>query len=319
MLHILKRLAVLLIPVYLWFAFFLAFEPNNYFGLKGQTDSSQPVARVRAYQQAPGRSLIIGDSRLAHFDMDLVEQVSGRSWQNLAFGGASLRESLDLANFVLDSGHEVDEILFELSFYTVNAGYDTDRFSSLEETLVNPLAYCLNLEYNVNALTMFMNWVRNTPDTIESAVWGPADYLDDAGNTLPLHRKLYDYPALIDSRCRDWSVNDEELARLEQLARRCRDMGVALTIVLPPMAENVRTEVCEKYGIDTAMRDTVLPLLQSWQADTGLTILDYEWGGSCIADDDTQFYDGFHLDEVYGLPDWTRQLFRDLNTPATGA
>ena len=60
---------------------------------------------------------------------------------------------------------------------------------------------------------MFMNWVRNTPDTIESGDWGPADYLDDKGNTLPLHRRLYEYPALIDSRCRDWGVNDEQLAR----------------------------------------------------------------------------------------------------------
>lgn len=313
MLHILKRLAVLLIPVYLWFAFFLAFEPNNYFGLKKQTDSSQPVARVRAYQQEPGRSLIIGDSRLAHFDMDLVEEVSGRPWQNLAFGGASLRESLDLAEFVLDSGHEVEEILLEVSFYTVNAGYDTDRFSALEETLVNPLAYCLNLEYNVNALTMFLNFVRNTPDTIESGVWGPADYLDEEGNPLPLHRKLYEYPALIDSRCRDWAINEEQLARLEELARRCQAEGVALTLVLPPMAQNVRTQVCEKYGIDDAMLETVLPLLDRWADETGMAVLDYEWNGSCITDDDTQFYDGFHLDEVYGLPDWTRQLFGDLD------
>ena len=317
--HILKRLALVLVPVYVWLAFFIAFEPNNYFGLKADTDSSQPVARVRAYQQDPGRSLIVGDSRLAHFDMALVEEVSGRSWQNLAFGGASLRESIDLANFVLSSGHEVDEILFELSFYTVNDGYDADRFSALEETLVNPLAYCLNLEYNVNALTMFMNWVRNTPDTIESGDWGPADYLDDKGNTLPLHRRLYEYPALIDSRCRDWGVNDEQLARLEQLALRCKAKGVALTIVLPPMAENVRSEVCEKYGIDDAMQNTVLPLLQSWQADTGLQILDYEWGGSCITDDDTQFFDGFHLDELYGLPDWTRELFADVNALRAGA
>ena len=313
MLHILKRLAVLLIPVYLWFAIFLAFEPNNYFGLKKQTDSSQPVARVRAYQQEPGRSLIIGDSRLAHFDMDLVEEVSGRPWQNLAFGGASLRESLDLAEFVLDSGHEVEEILLEVSFYTVNAGYDTDRFSALEETLVNPLAYCLNLEYNVNALTMFLNFVRNTPDTIESGVWGPADHLDEEGNTLPLHRKLYEYPALIDSRCRDWTINKEQLARLEELARRCQAEGVALTLVLPPMAQNVRTQVCEKYGIDDAMLETVLPLLDRWADETGMAVLDYEWNGSCITDDDTQFYDGFHLDEVYGLPDWTRQLFGDLD------
>ena len=49
MVHILKRLALLFTPIYLWFLFFVAFEPNNYFGLKGETDSSQPVARVRAY------------------------------------------------------------------------------------------------------------------------------------------------------------------------------------------------------------------------------------------------------------------------------
>lgn len=312
MLHILKRLALLLTPVYLWLAFFVAFEPNNYFGLKADTDSSQPVARVRAYQQEPGSRLIIGDSRLAHFDMDLVAEVSGQEWQNLAFGGASLRESLDLADFVLDSGNEVEEILFELSFYTVNANYDTDRFSALEETLNNPLAYCLNLEYNVNALTMFMNTVNNTPDTIESGDWGPADYFDEEGNAIPLHWKLYQYPSLIDSKCSSWSVNEEELLRLGDLARRCSEEGVKLTIVLPPMAEIVRTEVCEKYAIDEKMQADVLPLLQEWSNDYGCTVLDYEWGGSCITDDDTQFFDGFHLDEKYGLPDWTRQLFTEM-------
>lgn len=312
MLHILKRLALLLTPVYLWLAFFVAFEPNNYFGLKSDTDSSQPVARVRAYQQEPGSRLIIGDSRLAHFDMDLVAEVSGQEWQNLAFGGASLRESLDLADFVLDSGNEVEEILFELSFYTVNANYDTDRFSALEETLNNPLAYCLNLEYNVNALTMFLNTVNNTPDTIESGDWGPADYFDEEGNAIPVHWKLYQYPSLIDSKCSSWSVNEEELQRLGDLARRCSEEGVKLTIVLPPMAEIVRTEVCEKYAIDEKMQEDVLPLLQEWSDQYGCTVLDYEWGGSCITDDDTQFFDGFHLDEKYGLPDWTRQLFTEM-------
>ena len=312
MLHIIKRLALILTPVYLWLAFFVAFEPNNYFGLKADTDSSQPVARVRAYQQEPGSRLIIGDSRLAHFDMDLVGEVSGQAWQNLAFGGASLRESLDLAAFALDSGNEVQEILFELSFYTVNTNYDTDRFSTLEETLNNPLAYCLNLEYNVNALTMFLNTVNNTPDTIESGDWGPADYFDEEGNAIPLHWKLYQYPSLIDSKCSSWSVNEEQLLRLGDLARRCSEEGVKLTIVLPPMAENVRTEVCEKYSIDQKMQADVLPLLQEWSAQYGCTLLDYEWGGSCITDDDTQFFDGFHLDEKYGLPDWTRQLFTEM-------
>ena len=36
--NILKKLALLAIPVLLWLAFFIAFEPNNYFGAEGLRD-----------------------------------------------------------------------------------------------------------------------------------------------------------------------------------------------------------------------------------------------------------------------------------------
>ena len=309
--HLLKRLALLLTPVYLWFAFFVIFEPNNYFGLKATVGSSQPVARVRAYQQAPGRNLILGDSRLAHFDTDYIRTLCGEDWQNLAFGGASLQETLDLADYILAGGQPVDQILFEVSFYVLNTNYNTDRFAALEQTLTNPLAYCLNLEYNINALTCFRDWVCNTPDAIESGVWGPQDYFDADGQPIPLHRTLYEYNDLIIPRCRDWSLSDQ-LQRLPQLAQRCRERGIRLTVVLPPMAAHVREQVCQPFGIEDAMLQTVLPQLQQWQQQYGFTLLDYEWAGSCITDDDTQFFDGFHLDEVYGLPLWTQQLFADL-------
>ncbi len=311
--HILKNLALLAIPVLVWLAVFIAFEPNNYFGLKSSAGSSQPVARVRAYQQDPGTNLILGDSRLAHFDMELVDEVSGQTWQNLSFGGASLKETLDLADYVLASGHPVDRLLVGLSFYTLNEGYNTDRFAQLEETLENPLAYCLNLEYNVNALTVLMDTLRGTPDTIESGDWVESDYLAEDGTLLPLHRKLYDYPATITPKCRDWSLNSEQLDRLHQLGETCADRGVALIVVLPPMADNVRTQVCDEFGISDAMENEVLPTLRAWSAEGAFTLLDYEWGANCITDDDTQFYDGFHLDERYGLPDWTVELFTDLN------
>ena len=311
--NILKKLALLAIPVAAWLAVFIAFEPNNYFGFKDSAGSSQPVARVRAYQQDPGRNLILGDSRLAHFDMELVAEASGMEWQNLSFGGASLKETLDLAGYVLDSGHPVDTLLVEVSFYTLNEHYNTDRFSQLEETLENPLAYCLNLEYNVNALTVLMDTIRGTPDTIESGDWVASDYLADDGTVLPLHRKLYDYPATITPRCENWTLNGEQFARLRTLAAACKARGVRLAVVLPPMAQNVRTEVCDVFGITGAMENEVLPALRAWSAEDGFTLLDYEWGGSCITDDDTQFFDGFHLDERYGLPDWTVQLFSDLS------
>ncbi|WP_418454985.1 hypothetical protein, partial [Allofournierella sp.] len=92
--NILKKAALLLLPVAAYFCVFAAFEPNNYFGLRPETYSEAPIARLKAYGQAPGPRVIIGDSRLAHFDMQQVEAVSGRAWQNLAFGGASLREGV---------------------------------------------------------------------------------------------------------------------------------------------------------------------------------------------------------------------------------
>ena len=96
------------------------------------------------------------------------------------------------------------------------------------------------------------------------------------------------------------------------MAERCQAEGVRLIVVLPPMAENVRTEVCDAFGISDAMEDEVLPALRAWADSYGFTLLDYEWGGSCITDDDTQFFDGFHLDEKYGLPLWTQELFTDI-------
>ena len=308
---ILRRAAPLFVPVLVWLAFFIAFEPNNYFGLKANASSTQPVARVREYQADPGVSLSLGDSRLAPIDMDQAAAVSGRPWQNLAFGGASLKETLDLADYILDSGNRVEELVLSVSFYTLNQNYNTDRFEQLETTLDNPAAYCLNLEYNVNALTVFLDTVRGAPDAVETGEWGPADYIGDDGETLPLHYKLYVYPQSLIPRCENWALSDQ-FARIETLAARCRDAGVRLTVVLPPMAGNVLTEVCEPYGIDAAMERQVLPQLRAWAGEYGFALLDYEWENRPDFDDDTQFYDGFHLDEVHGLPQWVDMLFSAL-------
>ena len=308
---ILRRAAPLFVPVLVWLAFFIAFEPNNYFGLKASASSTQPVARVREYQAAPGTNLLLGDSRLAHIDMDQAAAISGKQWQNLAFGGASLKETLDLAEYILDSGSPVEELVLSVSFYTLNQNYNTDRFEQLETTLENPVAYCLNLEHNGNALTVFRHTVRGRPDPGETGAWGPDDYVGDNGETLPLHYKLYTYPQSLIPRCRNWSLTDQ-FDRIAELAARCQAEGVHLTVVLPPMADIVLTEVCEPFGIDTAMEQQVLPRLNAWAEQYGFALLDYEWTDRPDFDDDTQFYDGFHLDEVHGLPEWVDMLFAAL-------
>ena len=116
-----------------------------------------------------------------------------------------------------------------------------------------------------------------------------------------MYRALHPY-------CSALPVGFQELAEQNCGTVCVIDCGVELTIVLPPMAANVRTEVCDAFGITAVMQDEVLPLLEK----QNFTVLNYEWGTSCITDDDTQFFDGFHLDEKYGLPDWTAELFDDM-------
>lgn len=249
--------------------------------------------------------------------MELVEQTSGRSWQNLAFGGASLREGIDLLNWALDNNPDLEEVIFGFSFYTINQGYDTDRMSNLEKTLNNPFAYLFNLEYNVNMLTNLQNQITGRVDAPETGDWVyPQDYTAADGTVYEVHTMLAEYPAALITKCENWALNTSQLERLYEAAARCAEQGVKLTVVLAPMADIVKTEVCDVYGeggtITDQMETTVLPQLAEKSTELGFSMLDYEWSNRPDFDDDTQFYDGFHLDERYGLPQWTEQLFTDL-------
>lgn len=326
--HLCKKLALLCIPLVLYLAFFIAFEPNNYFGLRSGAGSTAPIARVRSFTAQSGDYLILGDSRLAHFDMQLAQQLSGKPWQNLAFGGASLRETLDLAEFALQKNPNVKELLIGLSFYTLNDKYDTDRMSSLQDTLNNPLAYILNLEYNVNTLTSFTNWLiwlgqrtRGETDMSwaeaqierETGNWQhPADYTAADGTVYPVHTRLAEYPQLILPNCKNWELNEEQFDRLLAFCADCTAKGIQVTILLPPMADNVLDEVCTPLGITEQMTETVLPRLNAAAEQSGFTVLDYEWENRPNFDDDTQFFDGFHLDTEYGLPAFSQLLFSNL-------
>ena len=217
---------------------------------------------------------------------------------------------------MLKENPDLEEVVYGLSFYTLNKSYNADRMATLEKTLANPFAYLFNLEYNVNMLTALSERLQGVQSggAGETGDWQyPADYTDpDTGAVYPVHRTLAVYPQAILPRCRDWAVNTAQLERLYALADECAARGVKLTVVLPPMADTVLTQVCQPLGIAGEMTGTVLPALRAAADAHGFALLDYEWTDRPAYDEDTQFYDGFHLDTRYGLPQWTETLFAAL-------
>ena len=303
------KLALALLPVAAWLCFFIAFEPNDYFGLRGEGSLNAPVSRIRAYENDMTNNVILGDSRMAHFDMELVEEVSDEAWSNVSYGGASLDESIDEFYYLYELNPDIQNVVFGVSFYTLNNNYRTvNRMATVKTQLENPAAYLFNLEYNINALTVFKDEVLlGLPDVEETAEHTPDEYVDENGGALPFRSDLIDYAEnSLAPVCENYAVNEAALERLLELAAFCEEHGVNFTVVFPPMDESVRVLVAQPNGIDGAMADVLARL-----ADAGVRVLDYEWEND-PGYPDTAYYDGFHLDTVHGLPEWTKTLFTEV-------
>lgn len=303
------KLALALLPVAAWLCFFIAFEPNDYFGLRGEGSLNAPVSRIRAYENDMSNNVILGDSRMAHFDMELVEEVSGEAWSNVSYGGASLDESIDEFYYLYELNPDIQNVVFGVSFYTLNNNYRTvNRMATVKTQLENPAAYLFNLEYNINALTVFKDEVLlGLPDVEETAEHTPDEYVDENGGALPFRSDLIDYAEnSLAPVCENYAVNEAALERLLELAAFCEEHGVNFTVVFPPMDESVRVLVAQPNGIDGTMAGVLARL-----ADAGVRVLDYEWEND-PGYPDTAYYDGFHLDTVHGLPEWTKTLFTEV-------
>lgn len=304
---ILPKLALLFLPIALYLTVFVWFEPNNYFNLRKNGSDNSPIARIRAYEKNPQNYVILGDSRMAHFDMALVAETAGTAYANAAYGGASLEESIDEFYYLYQQNPAIEKVVFGLSFYTLNNNYRTqNRMKTVETQLANPAAYVFNLEYNLNALTVLADTLARRPDAEETADHVPADYQSETGAALPFRRDLIAYTETLQPICKNYTINETALHKLLDLAAFCAAHNVQLTLVFPPMDESVRTLVCVPNGIDSA----IAPVLQAL-ADSGAQVLDYEWTRNPHYVD-TQYFDGFHLDTRYGLPVWTKTLFSEV-------
>lgn len=310
----LVRLAALALPFVLYFGLFIAFDPADYFGLNGAaTADNSVVTRVKRFVEDPQNAVILGDSRMAHFDMDLVAQITGRPWSNLAFGGASMNESVDLFWLAAAQNPDIDTVVFEASFYTLRQGDTRNRTDAILTAVENPVAYLFNFNYNVDMLQNILENVKHWMDpgyvigeATDTGRWTEADYVDESGARLPYRRNLIDYAATIRDVCQGYAVNDENLAAVLDIAAYCREQGIRLVFVMPPVDGAIREYVFDGLGL----WDELAALKEALTA-TGARVLDYEYQPAVTFSED-QFYDGFHLDIVTGLPDYTEILFEEV-------
>lgn len=304
---ILRNIVLLLLPIVLYYTVFIIFEPNNYFGLWQKASGTDIMASLRAYQSAPQDHIILGDSRTAQLDAEIQRSISGVSYANLSYGGASLEEQLDLLDWARQTNPNLQTVVFSLSFYTLNKGYTHNR--NVIMAVNNPLVYLTNLGYNINMFTNLLDYVTGreigaAAETMPIEDFTYVEYtIPITGEVVQMRKKVAEHMVNLTAKAANWQLNEEGLTRLLQSIDECTARGIEFILVLPPAHPDVIEHLVRPYGIEAPMLD----VLERLHASPAL-VLDYELTNRPDLRDD-QFFDGFHLDTVRGIPAFTQLLF----------
>ncbi len=302
------------IPFLLFFVWFLAFEPYDYFGLRGGTNyANKQIYEMRRLLREEPTNIILGDSRMAHLDDDLVYEYAGEEYLNLAFGGATMGEIIDLFYFA-DEHTDLEKVYISISFFTINSTYSTDRVTETIPIVLDPLVYLSrftnypatynNMHAQIDNLTYYIDkgyWYDETYQTPLSergdVTYNEFGQREDIVLFSELHTQ-YPYPMYI------FEPNEVYMDDLKELALYCDAQGIEITAVFPPVQQAYWDIVIEGMGYTEGLEAYKNELLQYFSA------IDMEWQSEYIKDD-TKFFDPLHLYKEFYDEDFTRVIFTD--------
>ena len=303
-------MSLFLIPIVIWYSVFVAFEPYNYFQLS-KTDRNYtehvPLGRMRKTMNREYDCLLLGDSRTASIDEDLLYKITGDRYNNLAFGGASLQESIDLFWWAIDY-QDFSKVIMQISFYSVCTGYNSNRIKKLERTAENPILFLTNEEYHGEAFKQIISIINN-----ENANQSKKYTVEERKNNKITYANEIILPVV-----KNYEINYELLEEVKRIADYCKQNNIDFYLFIPPVDETIWQYVIEPLALYDELDEYKTAL--SYYAT--IYDLEFENNANYVEED---FVDGFHL---YGLgqasyntleeyPALKNYLYRLLNIETT--
>ncbi|MEG1416997.1 MAG: hypothetical protein RSC55_00010 [Oscillospiraceae bacterium] len=240
-----KKIVIFIFPFALIFALFVAFEPYDYWGLKGESRYyARSVSSLRELLREHPENIVLGDSRMANFNADYIEEIGGGHWTMLCYGGATLNENIE--QFWFASEHtELKKVVIGLNFYNLSdIHYSEGRFESASEKALSPTKFFFDFDVWLDMLgnlevALSNAWANITgneklrmvvddPSSLTQDVRPPSDYSADGYRI-----DLQNYAAIIYSQCDGYKGALEYLSRLDEIIDYCDTNGIELVFIMP--------------------------------------------------------------------------------------
>jgi hypothetical protein len=188
--------------------------------------------KLAKYRRSPARRLLLGDSRMAMIPAASVTRVTGHDYANLALGGGSLAEDVDIYWFAARRV-PLEEVVLEVGFINFNASYLINRVPEAEAMLESPGLYLSNRLVVEAAFREAYSACSGQPIGIGIPDMTPAAFWRfEVEEATPRALRRYAYPS-----------NDAQ--RLERMAADCRTNGTRLIILIPPTHVDLQAKVRE--------------------------------------------------------------------------
>ena len=236
--RLLRWIAALALPFALVFGTVLVVDPYNYFDrfhavpdtLKrknlyhdGRTmPFSNLLWKLIELRRTPQDRILLGDSRLSHFDLDHLERVSGQRYYNLGVPGGNTRTLADLFGFAAQA--PLKEVVVQVSFRGMNRGMDWDLYSEPRLLLDQPFLSLSNRRVlEATLLNLRSAW---WPATVQYDALPP----DHWQRVLEMER----------ANAADFTLDSAAFGRLERISARCASQGCSLRFVEYPTHPEVQ-------------------------------------------------------------------------------
>ncbi len=225
-----KRIAAIAAPFALIFGAVVVVDPYAYFGwshivpddLKRKNlyhdGRTMPFSillwTLIEFQRNPQDHILLGDSRLAYFDMDHLQEVSGKRYYNLGVPGGNTATIADLFAFASNK-IQLKDVVVQISFRGMNTGFDWDLYSEPRLLLEQPFLYLTNRRV-LEAAAL----------NLKSAV-APASMVYDQTPPDQWQRVL----SMEKDNAGSFHLDTTAYERLQRIADRCAAIGCQLRFV----------------------------------------------------------------------------------------
>ena len=268
-------------PVLIYILVFFMNDPYNYFGIsKENGDNSPLIAKMIDFRNNDYEAVIIGDSRIAHYDVGELSEQTGLNYVNMAYGGCMTEEMVNLLQWCIDNdeSNSLKEITIITSFYNMNTLLQQNRVNSTEKNIKSPLTYAFSLE-NAGAM---LKLLKSTPNVSSQSQEITPEIKQEHFKISAEQMKYY---------LAGYTYDRDVIDCLGKMCDLCHDKDISVKIVLPPWWKEYYS-LLDEYQLMTIIDEYKEEL--SYHAE----VYDFEYPECELSDryDDFSDYTHFHGD-----------------------